>query len=216
MPNLNESEAFRRDEVLSSALQGRTESVGELLESYRAYLNMLAASRLRGRFPSRISPSDVVQEAMLAAHRAIGDFRGETTAEFSAWMRRILTHKIISCMDRHLSLKRDARREVSIEGPCGRSGGSPAPTFMGTLSTADPSPSTIAVRREDCQRIAELLEHLPPHYREVILLRNQGHHFEAIAPQLNRSPVATRLLWLRAIQRLRKLYDMEQLSEPKR
>ncbi len=207
MPNLNEPQPFPRDEVLASALRGKAESVAELLESYRAYLRVLAASRLRGRLASRISPSDVVQETMMAAHCAIGDFRGDTTAEFSAWMRRILTHKLISSMDRHLSLKRDARREVSIDATASHSE-TDAPTFAGILAGRDPSPSTMVVRQEDSQRAAALVEQLPPHYREVILLRcKHGLQFDEIAARLNRSQVATRLLWLRAIQRLRKMFD---------
>ncbi|WP_425619464.1 RNA polymerase sigma factor [Anatilimnocola sp. NA78] len=59
--------------------------------------------------------------------------------------------------------------------------------------------------------LAELLSRLPEHDREVLVLRNiQGHTFEQIAAQLSRSPSATRLLWLGAIDRLRAIQRKEE------
>jgi RNA polymerase sigma-70 factor (ECF subfamily) len=54
--------------------------------------------------------------------------------------------------------------------------------------------------------VADLLAQLPPDYREVVLLRNfQGLSFRSIALQLQRSEGAVRMLWLRALGRLREL-----------
>jgi RNA polymerase sigma-70 factor (ECF subfamily) len=55
--------------------------------------------------------------------------------------------------------------------------------------------------------LADLLARLPEHYREVLKLRNiQGLSFEEVAAKLDRSPGATRMLWLRAIEKLRAVY----------
>ena len=44
-------------------------------------------------------------------------------------------------------------------------------------------------------------------YQQVLVLRNiQGLSFEEIATQLNRTLGSTRMLWLRAIERLRAVY----------
>src|SRR5690606_27094331 len=107
---IDPSKLAARDEAFAAARQGETNAVGELLESYRAYLRFLAENQLRGRYPHRISPSDIVQETMLAAHRGFADFRGQSQGEFSAWLRKILSHQLLTALDRHLSLKRDARR----------------------------------------------------------------------------------------------------------
>ncbi len=196
-----------REEVFAAARHGSKEAVGELLESYRAYLRMLAIGQLKGRLPARVSPSDVVQETMLAAHGAFGDFRGSTPAEFTCWLRKILSRKLLSTMDRHLSMKRDARREVSIEANFGRGADASGCTLAAWLAAADPSPSTIVSQREDTQRLSQLLLQLPEHYRKVVVLRNnRGMRFEDISVLLDRSPLAARLLWLRAIERLRQLY----------
>ena len=214
VPNLNQRPLFSRDAALASARAGQAEAIGELLESYRNYLSVLAATQLRGRISARVSPSDVVQEAMLAAHRGFGDFRGETTAEFSAWLRKILSHKLLSTMDRHLNLKRDARREVSMDLPRESADQSSQHTLVTLLPAPDPTPSAIFSIGEDNQRVADLLQQLPEHYRQVIVLRNkQGMRFEEISQHLNRTPLAARLLWLRAIQRLRQLYEQQESGD---
>lgn len=214
MPKLNEPPSFSRDEALAAARAGQVEAIGELLESYRTYLRMLATSQLRGRMPARVSPSDVVQEAMLAAHRGFGEFRGETTAEFSAWLRKIMSHKLLSTMDRHLNLKRDVRREVSMDVTQDSPDSSSQHSLGALLAASDPSPSAIVSLGEDNQRVAALLQRLPEHYRQVIALRNkQGMRFEEISQHLDRSPLAARLLWLRAIQRLRQLYEQQESGD---
>ena len=52
--------------------------------------------------------------------------------------------------------------------------------------------------------LAEALARLPDDAREVILLRNlEGLSHEAIAERMERSPGAVRMLWVRALARLR-------------
>jgi len=57
--------------------------------------------------------------------------------------------------------------------------------------------------------IADQLAKLRPDYREVIVLRNlQGLSFEEVAVQMDRKPGAVRMLWLRAIEKFRQLYEV--------
>lgn len=207
MPTLETSASFK-------AVQGRSAiEVGELLESYRANLRRQAASQLHGRLSQRISPSDVVQETMLAAHRDIDGFRGRSSHEFAAWLRRILSNKLLGIVDRHLNLKRDARREVSIHASRGAADSSEL-SIANLIAAKDPSVSAVVSRTEDYQRVATLMERLPPDYKTVIELRNvRGLRFNQIAEHFQRTPQATRLLWLRAIHRLRELADQEPSSK---
>jgi RNA polymerase sigma-70 factor (ECF subfamily) len=78
------------------------------------------------------------------------------------------------------------------------------------LATPTETPSTHAVRREQAVLLADALEKLPAHYREVFILRNLEHiPFDQIAARMGRSPGATRVLWKRAMDRLSQL-----LKEP--
>ena len=69
-------------ELLSRARKGDGECLGELLTLYRNYLTLLAGTQLERRLRPRVSPSDIVQETMLRAHRHFGQFKGRSEAEF--------------------------------------------------------------------------------------------------------------------------------------
>ena len=56
--------------------------------------------------------------------------------------------------------------------------------------------------------IANRLARLKPDDRDVIVLRNlQGLSFEEVAERMGRKPGAVRMLWLRAIERFRQVYE---------
>ena len=56
--------------------------------------------------------------------------------------------------------------------------------------------------------ISNELAKLPQHYRDVIVFRNlQGHSFEEIAKLMDRSVGATRMLWLRALEKLKEVCE---------
>lgn len=187
---------------LLAAKRGDMQAFGEVLESHRRSLYVQAAAKLRGKLARRVSASDVVQEAMLTAHRSLADFRGTTRAEFAAWLRAILSHVVLNALDRHLKLKRDMRREIHLDATPGAS----SIDSLAHLQAREPSPSTVVRQSEDREQVRNLLVRLPSHYRQVILLRNYGGmRFDAVANVMNRTPSATRLLWLRAIRQLRKL-----------
>jgi RNA polymerase sigma-70 factor (ECF subfamily) len=59
--------------------------------------------------------------------------------------------------------------------------------------------------------LADRLAQLPDDYREVLVLRNlQGLPFEEVAERMERSVGAVRMLWLRAIEKLRLVYRSEE------
>jgi RNA polymerase sigma-70 factor, ECF subfamily len=194
-------------ELLSRARQGDGESLGELLTLYRNYLSLMATTQLERRLRPRVSPSDIVQETMLKAHRHFAQFKGCSEAEFLAWLRQILLSSLAHFVERHLlAAKRNIRREISIEDCADLAGGaSPGANALGT--PRGESPSTAVRQREASQILSDHLGELSPRYREVLLLRNiQGLSFDEIAIQFHCTPAAVRMLWLRAIQKLRAIY----------
>ena len=60
----------------------------------------------------REDESDIVQHTLMDATRGLPEFRGETEAEFEAWMSRLLERNILQSVRRHTADKRDVRREV--------------------------------------------------------------------------------------------------------
>ena len=102
--------------LISDARRGDKSSIGALLQQYRNYLLVLASTQIENRLQPRVSPSDVVQETMLRAHKNFGQFRGTTEPELLAWLRQILVNNLAKFVEQHmLAARRDVRREVSIE-----------------------------------------------------------------------------------------------------
>src|SRR5947199_2601294 len=102
--------------LISRAKCGSKSSLGSLLQQYRNYLVVLATTQIEKRLQPRVSPSDVVQETMLRAHKNFAQFRGTTEPELLAWLRQILVNNLAHFVEQHvLAARRDVRREVSIE-----------------------------------------------------------------------------------------------------
>jgi RNA polymerase sigma-70 factor (ECF subfamily) len=67
------------------------------------------------------------------------------------------------------------------------------------------SPSMNVQGHEQEIQLADQLSALPSAYREVIVLRHiEGLPFEEVGRRMERSTGAVRMLWLRAMQRLRE------------
>jgi RNA polymerase sigma-70 factor, ECF subfamily len=193
--------------LLSKAKHGETESLGQLLQLYQNYLTILAATQLDRKLRQRMNPSDLVQEAMLAAHCDFVKFRGSTEREFLVWLRQILINCLHHAVDTHVRAKmRDVRREISVEQANAALDRSAA-GFAQVLADKGPSPSASMQRHERVVAFADQLAKLRPHYRDVIVLRNlQGLSFEEVADRMNRKPGNVRMLWLRAIDKLKQVY----------
>jgi len=197
-----------QERLLGAARAGKPECLGQLLQLYWNYLRLLAATQIDEKLRARCSPSDVVQETFFEAHRDFGQFRGRTVAEFLAWLRQILVNNLARVVERHvLAEKRDVRREMSLgrmQAALDRS----TARLESVLQDHGNSPSSDVQRREDAIILADQLAELPEDYRDVLVLRHlEGLSFNDVARRMGRSPGAVRMLWLRAIERLRGQLD---------
>jgi RNA polymerase sigma-70 factor (ECF subfamily) len=201
-------------DLIDRARHGSQSSLGELLQQYRNYLVVLASMQIEKRLQPRVSPSDVVQETMLRAHKNFAQFRGTTEPELLAWLRQILINNLAKFVEQHiLAARRDVRREVSIQR-IGAALEQSTIQLAALVPAATKSPSMAVQQREEAVVLADRLAQLPEDYREVLVLRNlKGLPFEEVAKQIDRSVGATRMLWLRAIDKLRSLYRSEESSE---
>ena len=193
------------DRLFTSARAGSSSCLGRLLSLYTNYLKLLVATQLDNRLRVRVSPSDIVQETFFEAHRDFEQFRGQSTGEFVAWLRRIVVNNILRVVEQHVQAeKRDVRREVSLE-EIGRRLEQSTVRLETLLIEETESPSGCAVRREHEVLLADALAQLPADYRDVIVLRHiEGLPFDDVAERMGRSPGAVRMLWLRALKKLRE------------
>ena len=115
------------------------------LEAYRDYLRLLARLQLSSRLQAKLDPSDVVQQAILLAHKNRAQFRGANEAQWRAWLRTILANVLASAARQFAASARSLGREQSLEADLERSS-----SRLELLLHADQSsPSQQAVRGEE-------------------------------------------------------------------
>jgi RNA polymerase sigma-70 factor (ECF subfamily) len=190
------------DELLSLARAGNQSALGELLESYRNYLRLLARLRVGQRLQAKIDGSDVVQEALLRAGADFGKFRGAGEAEFAAWLRTVLVCIVANHVRHYSQQRRDANLERRLEEEFDRSS-----QQLGRYMIApESSPTQKAMRRERALVLANALAELPDNYREALILREfENLTLPEIAQRMDRSPDAVRKMLARGLLRLRSI-----------
>lgn len=197
--------------LIVAAKRGEQSSLGELLSFYYEFLLILASVHFPPQLRPRTSPADVVQETLLRAIMHFGQFQGTNEQQLKAWLRKILSNVLATLIEHHvLAARRDRRREVSIQR-CELNPEHTRRPLTDMLPSAGVSPELALQRDEDCLLLAMRLSQLTAVYRQVLILRNfQELSFEEVAKSLNRSVGATRMLWVRAIEKLRSVYQTEE------
>jgi RNA polymerase sigma-70 factor (ECF subfamily) len=190
------------ERLIAAARAGDTAALGRLLELHRNYLLLLARLQVGRRLQAKVDASDIVQEALLDAHRYFPSFRGEAEGQFIRWLREMLAGTLANQVRRYLGTQaRDARLECDLAADLDQSS-----RALGAVPV-DPhsSPSELAARGEQSRRVADALERLPADYRTVVVLRHlEGLTFPQIAERMGRSVDSVEKLWLRGITSLRK------------
>src|SRR5262245_48585713 len=151
---------------LPAARAGSNEALGQALEACRHYLLHLAERELDPALRAKGGASDLVQQTFLEAQRDFARFHGDTEAELLAWLKPLLRHNVgkfaRTYRDTH---KRGVGRETPLEGE-----GSAAGPGAG-LAAHTPTPSGLAMQREQDEALERALQRLPEDYRQVITLR---------------------------------------------
>ena len=192
------------EDLLREAGRGDAQARDRLLELHRPYLRRMVAVRLDRRLAARVDPSDVVQDAMLAAATGMDDYLERRPLPFVPWLA-------------------DWRRLVSMTRIAGTSGP------IGAASTANtcPRPSRLSSgwsrrraarapglrKRERAAQVRVALDLLPPRDREILELRHlEGLSTADAADTLGITESAAKVRLLRAMQRLRDRLSAEDRS----
>jgi RNA polymerase sigma-70 factor (ECF subfamily) len=134
---------------------------------------------------------------MLEIYRQFKHFRGTTVIELIAWVRQVALRTTSHTIRRHAETdKRDAAREL------------PACDWSSLLVDSETTPSTLAMQQEQAARLTAALARLPDDMQQVLLYRHvDGLSYADLAALLGRSEGAVRVLYTRALRRLRKEYQ---------
>jgi RNA polymerase sigma-70 factor (ECF subfamily) len=207
-----ELSAAQWDAKVIAAQQGDREALNELFRRIRAYLRACALEQLDVKLQVKVSPSDVVQETLLEAHRGFAKFRGATRADLVVWLQGILNHRVQTAFRKYRGTsKRNIAREVPLYKQ------EELQQDAQRAAVTHSSPSGHAIKGEELAALEKTLNELPPRYEQVIRLRNELKlSFAEVAIALSCSDDAAQKLWTRAIDQLaRKLNPDDRHRRPK-
>lgn len=199
-----DSEEASIEQLIQKARQGESGALDLLFTRSRSYLGIAAAAQMETWANAKYDASDIVQQTMLEAYRGFDKFQGNTTGEWLAWLKQILTRNSADLVRQYRQAeKRQVRREVPLLGD-----DSHAPLREPAASA--PSPSAQFHNKELELKISDALASLDEDYRQVIVLRNlQRLSFEEVAAEMQRSRPAVQMLWMRAIKKLQTMLNTD-------
>ncbi|HVT81344.1 MAG TPA: sigma-70 family RNA polymerase sigma factor [Phycisphaerae bacterium] len=188
--------------LLRRARSGHAEAIGTLLKSYSAYLMLIARAQIGRKLQVKLDPDDLVQETFLEAHRQFSRFRGTCEAEFTSWLRCLMAGQIAQNVRRYLGTQ---ARDMQLERQLNAQIDDASRGLDQTLAASGSSPSQNLIRREQSVLLADALNLLEPHYREVIILRHiEQLTFAEVGTRMGRSEDSVQKLWVRALGELRR------------
>jgi RNA polymerase sigma-70 factor (ECF subfamily) len=197
-PTPSEPGAFA--ERIKFVRTGHSEALGELLDTCRSYLLLVANRGLPEDVRAKVGASDLVQETFLQAQQIFERFQGDSPEELRAWLAAILEHKLAQVRRQYFgTAMRDVGREVPFAS------GSSAPGIAGAVDPAAEPASAIYAAVEEARKFDAAMKRMPADYQTAIELRNlERKSFAELGIALGRSADAARKLWLRAFERLQK------------
>lgn len=194
MEDADRAEAVRlagRDAELEAlaarAAGGHRPSLERLLEHVRPLVVRYCRARIGSGTSGMATPEDVAQDVLLALFHALERWRPHET-RVMAFVYGIASNKVVDAF-------RAAGRNRSV----------PSDVIPDTADTGA-GPETIAVLGTQIDELRQLLEQLPEHHREVLVLRIAlGLSAEETARTVDSTAGAVRVTQHRALNKLRQL-----------
>jgi RNA polymerase sigma-70 factor (ECF subfamily) len=171
--------------IIADVLQGNREAFALLVRRYSGKILGLCMTLVH----DRAEAEDAAQEAFLKAYKSLKDFRGE--AAFLTWLYRIAYNQCLTL--RSQSARRKSQLEKVKED-----------THAASLPLAGDS------LVEKTESALAILEVLPNDYRQVIVLRLDGFHYQEIAEMMGVSVDAVKAKLRRARRSVAEKIDLSQ------
>lgn len=195
--------------LLLAAREGLDGQIEGLLELYRPYLLAMANNQLDPALRGKAGASDLVQETLWRAAKVLPTQLPADASELREFLGKLLLRRMDALRQRYRrTKKRQIRRERSLDD-------FEVQEFLQRLiMPPEDTPGSKAVRKERTERMLAALDKLPNAYRQVILWRNRdGLTWPEIGKKVDRSPDALRMFWKRAMARLKKILEPDELDD---
>lgn len=167
--------AWTDEEFVASALKGDRGAFEKLVRRHQRSL----VNHLYRHIGRRESARDLAQEVFLKVYLSLSSF--DPTYRFKTWLYRIASN----CAIDFLRKKKPATCSIDPDPADDRGG--PAMTLVGR----EPTPHDMVRLHELQGRLETAIQHLPPDFRQLILLRHRQHcRYDEIA-RITELPIGT-------------------------
>jgi RNA polymerase sigma-70 factor (ECF subfamily) len=186
MPDLSDSMLLQRFK------QGDRQAVGLLLDRLRPYVRVILRTVQGDRSLAIADESDLIQDVFLQAVRSAENFQGSSFGELVRWLR------MMAVRTSQKALVGQVERQPSVTG---------GNVEIEIVDDEVRRPEALILQQENSAQMAAALNRLPEEMRDVLLFRlADGLSHAEVAERMDRSAGAVRMLFLRAIERLREVY----------
>ncbi len=189
-------DAVLSDSTLNAIRAGDNRAWATLHKHLSVRLQRIAGRKVDNELRIRTSPSDLVQDTFLLAHRSASGFRGKSLIEVFAWINCILANRIRKAYrDEKNTLKRSLRREASWYERRRAS----------ILQEKEVTPSKAVLENEERELIDLAFQALSRDDQDLIFDHFvDGASLSEIAKRTGKTEVAVRKHWSRALARWRR------------
>lgn len=186
--------------LIPQSRMGERRAREELFAELKGYLDVIADRNLDAGARQKVGVSDIVQSSFIRVIENFEDFRGQTSGELKAWIKRIVKNEINRVHRTYSTEKRNTKREVSLSP---RTDDSLAIGI--TPIDTEETPSSGSLKSEQRRRVHDILAQLKPEHAEVIRLRNiESLSYKEIGETMGRSEKSASQLWYRAMVNFEK------------
>lgn len=187
-------------------------AISEMTSEFSSRLLRMIEVRLQPELRARVTADDILQDSFMEAYRQLKNGVSAPKGSPLVWLRLIVGQQIVATYRKYCQTqKRNIAREFSINAERTRTDSSATSMFLvGSIT----SPSVAARQHELALKIRECLDQLSESDREILSLR----HFEQLtnretAEELNVSPNAASVMYMRALKKFRVILERENLNE---
>jgi RNA polymerase sigma factor (sigma-70 family) len=162
-------------QLLEGVREGDDDAARALVERYGPHVLRVVRRKLDKRLRSKFDSADFLQ-AVWASFFAIPDqkFTFNESGALVAFLVTLARNKVVEAVRQRLQTqKHDVHREESLDAP--------GPHEEAHLPGREPTPSAIAIAREEWQRV---LQKQPAHYQCILHSRREGQSPRQIAEEL--------------------------------
>ena len=195
------SEEATEQDLIRHLRAGDGDAFETMVKEYGGRMLTVARRFLRVEQDAR----DAVQEALISAYRAIGDFAGE--ARLSTWLHRIVVNASLMQLR-----KRRKRNEESLDDllPCFDESGDWVKEERYDIDLRDAALD----RRDIREMVRRCIDRLPENYRNVLIMRDiEDLDTQEVANMLGAHPNNVKVRLHRARLALRTLVQSERAAE---